>query len=105
MMGTTTDATIVARLIQELPREQQVDYPTVTVRSLECPTAHFDMNDAQVLAKAWDLSWTNSLDYWTSLLAAPPGKEFATLAFECDIEQVTLRCGGQFRSWRTQPTL
>ena len=99
MQNTTTDATIVARLLQELPAEQQVDYPTVTVLGPESPTAHFEMNDAKVLAKAWDLSWSNSLAYWTFLLSPPPGKEFATLAFACDIEQMELRYGGQFRSW------
>ncbi|MEQ8791831.1 MAG: sialidase family protein [Pirellulaceae bacterium] len=61
----------------------------------EEPTSTFDLSDAETLARAYRID----NNYWTFCLTPPVGGEFATLKFDCDIEQFERRYGGQFDCW------
>ena len=89
------DIPSVDRLVEQLPDDSDFELPAVTVLGPEDLTAEFDLHEPESLAKA------NAIyqNYWTFGLAPPPGHEFKSLEFDCDIEQLKQRYGGQFSSW------
>lgn len=94
-LTNSVDANAVGRLIQMSSATEKLRPGGVVVVSDESPKLVLDLADPQTLSQAYSVYQ----DYWTFALAPPPGKEFAKVKFDCDIEQFQHGYGGQFDCW------
>lgn len=93
--GERSNFVVLQQLIQALPAVAADSVPAVTLLDQTNPTAEFNLSDAATLAKAYD----HQNSSWSFALSAPPGLEFESLEFTCDIEQLERLYGGQFECW------
>ncbi|MES2788541.1 MAG: hypothetical protein V4719_02895 [Planctomycetota bacterium] len=93
--GENLNFVALQRLIQALPAVAADSVPAVTFLDQTNPTAEFNLTDAATLAKAYD----HPFFFWLFALSAPPGFEFQSLEFTCDIELFDLNFGGPFECW------
>jgi len=91
----SVDANAVGRLIQMSSDKEKLRPIGAVVVPEETSKIVLDLTDPKTLFQAYSVYQ----DYWTFALSPPPGKEFASVKFECDIEQFEHGYGGQFHCW------
>ncbi|MBC8372117.1 MAG: hypothetical protein H8E53_00875, partial [Planctomycetes bacterium] len=76
--------------LQPMPRT-----PWLIMLTPDSPATTLKLDDPATRARSYH---HGSLDtpHWKFAICPPPGKEFATVTFACDIEQLNVRYGGQF---------
>lgn len=90
----------LGRLIQKLPAGAPLpETPTLIVLTPQEPTCSLDLAGPATLARSYRQPSNLDTPFWRFAFSPPPGMEFATVEFACDIEQNKLRHGGQFRCW------
>jgi tetratricopeptide (TPR) repeat protein len=87
------DVELIYKALCTLPaRQPRPDVPWILFFDEDKPTWKIDLDDANTLTRSYQ---TGTYNYFA--LAPPRGKEFASIEFACDIEQSSVRLGGQFR--------
>lgn len=93
--SNSVDANAVGRLVQVMSHDEKLNPPGAIAITKESPMVVLDLADPEALVHAY----SEQQDYWTFALSPPQGKEFATVKFDCDIEQFQKAYGGQFECW------
>ncbi|HUW58292.1 MAG TPA: hypothetical protein VMZ92_16765 [Planctomycetota bacterium] len=95
--GTAAEVERIARALDELPPGEGLpDTPMMFVLTPDAPRTELNLDDAAARERSYRPS---SGPHALFAFAPPPGKEFASLEFACDIEQLAERAGGHFRSF------
>jgi len=94
--GSDIDIDHVARLLDRFPPDQpRPDYPTIFMLTPDKPDIKLMLDDEATRRRSCRPAPSPG-PFWEYAFAPPPGKEFDTLEFACDIEQLQLRFGGHF---------
>jgi hypothetical protein len=95
--GDVRAAMSMARLVQQLsPDAPPPPLQWLIALSPGAPTATLKMDAPETLARACQLSHSLDSPHHKFAFVPPPGMEFATVRFACDLEQIKLRYGGPF---------
>jgi len=98
--GGLVDIARVAEAFARLPAGQEVpEIDFLIVLTPERPKAGLTPDDPQTRKRSYYPSGNPNTPHWKYALTPPPGKEFASLEFACDIEQIKARHGGHFQCY------
>ena len=89
-----TDA--LGPLVQKLPPDGPLPrIPMLVILSRQAPDHTLRLDDPRTLADAYRFRSRTKTLQWSFALSPSPGREFASLAFNCDIEHVAPGLGGE----------
>jgi len=95
MRASWADVERMGRAISALPAGKPIpDIPMIFVLTPDRPGAKLMLDTPATRDQSYQPPENPDGPHWRYALAPPPGKEFATIEFACDIEQLKERSGG-----------